>query len=689
MTSPTTLEFSIQSDYAPDGDQPQAIEGICAAFKQNSKHHVLLGVTGSGKTFTMAHTIARLGAPALIMAPNKTLAAQLFQEFKELFPNNAVEFFISYYDYYQPEAYLPNSDTYIAKDAMINDDIDKMRHSATRSLFERKDVIIISSVSCIYGLGSPQSYAALVVNIEQGQKISRDDFLRKLVDIHYTRNDARLSRGSFRVRGDVVDVLPSHQKNEAIRFEFFGDEVELIQMIDALSGQPLKELKNLSLYPNSHYVAERKDIQTIIKEILTDLGIRLRELKAAGKWLEFQRLEKRVMQDVEMFEQLGWCSGVENYSRYLTGGVPGEPPPTLLDYFPENFITILDESHITAPQIRGMFRGDRARKEVLVNYGFRLPSALDNRPLNFEEFLNRTNKILHVSATPGPYELGASDGQFSEQIIRPTGLLDPEIEVRSAQDQIDNLYGEILKVIANNGRILVTTLTKKMSEKISEYFSEMQLKASYLHSDVDSLQRAEILKDLRSGVIDVLIGINLLREGLDLPEVKLVAILDADKEGFLRSKSALIQTVGRAARNAEGRVIFYANRITDSMRHCIDETNRRRRLQKEYNTEHNITPQSIIKKMPRSLRELYGIKDPDEPDAEDSPLSAIDIFSKYMIKSMQGAEKLLRKMDKQMEKKAAAMEFERAAELRDQIDEIRRALLELQTNDIKSHEASE
>lgn len=680
MTDTDQKIFKIRSEYSPQGDQPAAIDNIVKSFGQGHDHHVLLGVTGSGKTFTMANVIARMNVPALIIAPNKTLAAQLFQEFKELFPENAVEFFISYYDYYQPEAYLPSSDTYIAKDALINDDIDKMRHAATRSLFERKDVIIISSVSCIYGLGSPESYASLMFTAQRGQKINRNDFLRQLVDIQYTRNDARLTRGSFRVRGDIVDVLPSHERDQAIRFEFFGDEIERISLIDALTGEVSKDIDDLSLYPNSHYVTERKDIQVIVQEILAELGARMRVYKDQGKILEMQRLEQRVMQDVEMLEQLGWCSGIENYTRFLNSTKPGEPPPTLLQYFPKDFLVILDESHITIPQIRGMFRGDRQRKQVLVDFGFRLPSALDNRPLNFEEFLKSTHKILHVSATPSAWEMEASKGAVSEQVIRPTGLTDPEIEVRPAKSQVDDLFAQINTVVPSGGRVLITTLTKRMAEDLTQYFQQLGVRVRYLHSDIDSLERAELLRDLRKGVYDVLIGINLLREGLDLPEVKLMAVMDADKEGFLRSKSSLIQIVGRAARNAEGRVIFYADRITESMQQCIDETNRRRSIQQAYNTQHGISPQTVLKKMPASLRALYGISEPAESVAPSVRMEWKDLET-YKVKNLNQLEKLIAKKTKDMEKAAGKLEFEIAASLRDEVARLKDLFMRLQAND--------
>jgi excinuclease ABC subunit B len=676
MTTESEVVFKIKSEYQPQGDQPTAIADICAAFARGKLQHVLMGVTGSGKTFTMAHVIKQLKLPTLIMAPNKTLAAQLFQEFRELFPDNAVEFFISYYDYFQPEAYIPSTDTYIAKDALINDDIDKMRHSATRALFERKDVIIIASVSCIYGLGSPDSYASMVVTARNGQEISRDKFLRSLIDIQYTRNDMKLQRGSFRVRGDVVDVMPSHERDQAIRFEFFGDQIESIAIVDSLTGAQIRTIDELSLYPNSHYVTERKDIQQIVTEILKDLGERLREFRAQGKMLEFQRLEQRVMQDIEMLEQLGWCSGIENYSRYLTGLPAGHPPPTLIDYFPEDSLIIIDESHITVPQLRGMFRGDRQRKQVLVDFGFRLPSALDNRPLNFEEFIAKKHRILHVSATPSAYELQASNGEFSEQVIRPTGLIDPEIEIRPAKNQVDDLYSQITERVKAGFRVLITTLTKRMAEDLTAYYQQMGIRIRYLHSDIESLERAELLRDLRKGVYDVLVGINLLREGLDLPEVSLVAVMDADKEGFLRSRASLIQIVGRAARNSQGHVIFYADRITDSMRACLDETARRREIQLKFNQDHNQTPQTVIKKMPMSLRQLYGIVDPETP-APASEQSAAASFEKFGVKDEKTARALLNKKSKQMEKASSKLDFERAAQLRDEVRELERAILSL------------
>lgn len=669
---PSSGTFALKCAYEPQGDQPQAIEAICRGFQEGQPHQVLLGVTGSGKTFTMANVIARLNRPALVVAPNKTLAAQLFTEFKELFPENAVEYFISYYDYFQPEAYVPSTDTYIAKDSAINDDIDKMRHAATRALFERRDVIIVASVSCIYGLGSPEAYSGLVVALEKGQRIARDKFLRQLVDINYTRNDSMLKRGCFRVRGDVVDVMPSHHRDEALRVEFLGDSIEEIALVDALTGATSRRVDAISLYPNSHYVTDRSDMNEIVREVLADLANRLQEYQRNGRLVEYQRLEQRTMHDIEMLEQLGYCPGIENYARYLNGLPAGSPPPTLLDYFPRDFITIIDESHITVSQLGGMFRGDRSRKSTLVDFGFRLPSALDNRPLNFEEFLARNSQILHVSATPGPFEMRASGGRFVEQVIRPTGLVDPEIEIRPASSQVDDLYGEIRSTIAAGGRVLVTTLTKRMAEDLTRYYSEMGLKVRYLHADIESLERFDLLRDLRKGVFDVLIGINLLREGLDLPEVRLVAVMDADKEGFLRSRSSLIQIVGRAARNAEGRVLFYADHTTDSMREAIAETNRRRTRQVAYNAEHGITPKTVMKALPADLRRFYGIEPtPQGLVGKEVP----EVLKKLKIHHASDVEKVIRKKSTQMQKAAGRLEFEEAARLRDEIAMLKDILL--------------
>ena len=665
-------QFQLSSDFEAMGDQPKAIEALRQGIQDGKKHQVLMGVTGSGKTFTMANLIAKLNRPTLIMAPNKTLAAQLFTELKELFPHNAVGFFISYYDYYQPEAYIPGSDTYIAKDSSINDDIDKMRHAATQDLFERPDSIIVASVSCIYGMGSPASYAKLCLKVEEGEEVARNDLLKKLIEIQYSRNDMSLERGTFRVRGDVVDILPSHQKDRAIRLEFFGDEIESISIIDALTSKTVKKVDSLSIYPNSHYVTEKSDMKDLVKEVLHDLGVRLRELKSQDKLVEYQRLEQRTMNDVELLEELGYCPGIENYSRYLTGLPSGHPPPTLLDYFPNDFVTIIDESHVTVPQIGAMYRGDRARKENLVNYGFRLPAALDNRPLKFDEFLERTDTIIHVSATPGKYELEQTNGNFVEQIIRPTGLIDPPITVKPAKNQVDDLLVEMRSTIESEGRVLITTLTKRMAEDLCSFYLDVGLKVKYLHSDIDSLERSEILQHLRRGDIDVLIGINLLREGLDLPEVKLVAIMDADKEGFLRSRSSLIQTVGRAARNAEGRVLFYADRITKSMKECIDETDRRRSIQDAYNKEHGIVPQTINKKMRPGLREIYGITSEEELEKKVNVDKLVKDNNAHSTKAL---EKLIVKKTKEMKKAAAALEFEKAAELRDMISVLKDRLL--------------
>jgi excinuclease ABC subunit B len=676
--------FQLASRYVPQGDQPQAIDGICKALSAGDKHHVLMGVTGSGKTFTMANVIAQYNRPTLIMAPNKTLAAQLFSEMRELFPHNAVEYFISYYDYYQPEAYVPSTDTYIAKDSAINEDIDKMRHNATMALFERPDVIIVASVSCIYGLGSPASYAKLVVELAKGQRMDRDQLLRALIDIQYTRNDANFSRGNFRVRGDVVDILPANQRDEAVRVEFFGPEIERMVVIDSLTGKTLRHVDHLSIYPNSHYVTDRRDSRQIVKEILKDLGDRLREFRARGQMVEYQRLEQRTMHDIEMFEHLGFCPGIENYTRYLNGNPPGAPPPTLLDYFPKDFLTIIDESHITVPQLNGMSRGDRARKQVLVDHGFRLPSALDNRPLNFEEFLARVHQTVYVSATPAAFEMQASGGHYSEQIIRPTGLIDPQIEVKPAKDQVDALFGEIKKTVAAGGRVLVTTLTKKMAEDLTLFYTEAGIKVRYLHADIESLQRVELLRDLRRGDYDVLIGINLLREGLDLPEVQLVAVMDADKEGFLRSRSSLIQIVGRAARNVDGRVIFFADRMTKSINECMDETNRRREKQIAYNTEHNISPQTILKAIPEDLRVIYGLQ------KEDPPLvgsAAKQRMNEVQYKNVQQLEKDITKKTKEMRKAAADLDFEKAAGIRDEVAHLRNLLLKAgeEANAIGAH----
>ena len=656
--------FNLTSSFQPSGDQPLAIEELSKGIQKGQQHQVLMGATGTGKTFTMANVIQKVNKPTIIIAPNKTLAAQLFTEMKELFPDNAVGFFISYYDYYQPEAYVPTSDTYIAKDSSVNDDIDKMRHEATRNLFERKDVIIIASVSCIYGMGSPQTYAKQVVVLNTDMELERDEFLRQLVAIQYSRNDMSLKRGSFRVRGDVVDILPSHEKNTAIRVEFFGDEVETISFIDSLTGKIRKKVSALSIYPNSHYVTEKEDLRSVVREILEDLGTRLREFKTSDKLVEYQRLEQKTMHDVELLEELGFCPGIENYSRYLTGKKPGEPPPTLLNYFPEGFLTIVDESHITIPQIGGMFRGDQSRKETLVNYGFRLPSALDNRPLNFDEFLEHTSHLLYVSATPGKWEYKVCKGQFSEQVVRPTGILDPEINLFPATNQVDHAYGEIKKTIAKGFRVLVTTLTKKMAEDLTEYLDSLGIKVKYLHADIDSIERVELIRDLRKGEYDVLVGINLLREGLDLPEVALVIVMDADKAGFLRSKSSLIQIVGRAARNIQGTVNFYADEVTEAIKDCMDETARRRQKQTKWNQDQGIDPKTIIKKLPQGLREIYGLSD---KNTKESDPAGPDLLKKFNITNQKQLEKMIKTKTNEMKKAAAALDFESAAEIRDTI----------------------
>jgi excinuclease ABC subunit B len=664
--------FNIKSQFQPSGDQPQAIKSIVSALRRGDKHHTLLGVTGSGKTFTMAHVIAELNRSALVIAPNKTLAAQLYMELKSYFPENSVGFFISYYDYYQPEAYVPSTDTYIAKDSAINDDIDKMRHETTRALFEEKAVIIVASVSCIYGLGSPDAYSRKAVLIEQGQDLSRAAFLKSLIGLQYERNDHNLVRGHFRVRGDVVDVLPSHQDDTALRVYFDGERIEKLDLIDSISGTAKESLKKLTLYPNSHYVTDQTSMHEVIHSILSDLGVRLKDLKDRHKLVEMQRLEQRTMHDVETIEQLGFCPGIENYSRYLSGKKPGEAPPCLLDYFPPDFLTIIDESHITVPQLRGMFRGDRARKQTLVEYGFRLPSALDNRPLSFDEFLTRNHQVLYVSATPGEAELIFSEGRKSEQIIRPTGLIDPEIFVRPAKFQVDDLQIEMKRAIEGKGRVLITTLTKKMAEDLTEYYSELGFRIKYLHSDIDTLERANLLRQLRIGDFDILVGINLLREGLDLPEVNLVAVMDADKEGFLRSHTSLIQITGRAARNHQAKVIFYADRITDSMQSAMQETSRRRQKQMDYNTLHNISPQTVVKEIPKDLRAMYGLV--DKEDFSDNSEQVFEAL-RAQYKSEAEIEKAIRKKSKIMKSYATRMEFEEAAKLRDEIKHLKALLL--------------
>ncbi len=660
--------FRLVSQFKPAGDQPQAIQKLVEGVEAGAQHQVLLGVTGSGKTFTMAHVIERVQRPTLVISHNKTLAAQLYSEFKSLFPENAVEYFVSYYDYYQPEAYIPATDTYIEKDASINDEIDKMRHSATRALFERQDVIIVASVSCIYGLGSPEAYQGCLVYLQEGDRLERNELLRRLVEIQYQRNDLDFHRGTFRVRGDVVEVFPAHEERHAIRIEFFGDEIERISEVDPLRGRVLQRLHKVPIYPGSHYVTPPERLRRAIHGIREELRERLEELRSQGKLLEAQRLETRTRYDLEMLEEMGYCPGIENYSRHLTGRLPGEPPPTLMDYLPKDALVFIDESHVSIPQLQGMYRGDRSRKETLVEYGFRLPSALDNRPLTFEEFEKCVPQVIYVSATPGDYELERAGPRVVEQIIRPTGLMDPEILVRPAETQVDDLLHEIRKAVAASERVLVTTLTKKMAEDLTEHYTELGVKARYLHSDITTLERVEIVRDLRRGVFDVLIGVNLLREGLDLPEVALVAILDADKEGFLRSERSLIQTCGRAARNIKGRVIMYAERITPSMARAIQETRRRRRVQAKYNQANGITPRGIQKAIPDLLRTVY------EADYPSIPKVAERISFPQDPRVL---DKRIKKLRKEMREAAERLEFERAAELRDQIIELERRALDL------------
>ena len=649
--------FELVSELAPKGDQPRAIEELLAGLESGEKHQCLLGITGSGKTFSIANVIAKADRPALVMAPNKTLAAQLYAELKELFPNNAVEYFVSYYDYYQPEAYIPSTDTFIEKDAIINDDIDRMRHAATHSLLSRRDVIIVASVSCIYGIGSAEWYQEMVVELEVGKEILRDRLLRQLVDIQYDRNDVDFHRATFRVRGDVVEVFPAHSDKTAIRIEYFGDEIDRISEIDPLRGTLIRPLERYAIYPGSHYVTPEQQRAKAIQSIRAELRERLQELEEAGKLLERQRLEQRTSFDLEMLEQVGHCQGIENYSRHLSGRKAGEPPPTLIDYLPEDFLMILDESHQTVPQIGAMFRGDRARKEVLVAHGFRLPSALDNRPLTFEEWEAHVKQAIYVSATPGDYEIDKTQGVVVEQVIRPTGLMDPVIEVRPVRSQVDDLLGEIRARVERDERVLVTTLTKRMSEDLTEYYGELGVKVRYLHSDVDTLDRIAILRDLRRGEFDVLVGINLLREGLDLPEVSLVAILDADKEGFLRSPRSLIQTIGRAARNVEGRVIMYADKVTAAMQVAIEETARRREIQAAYNVEHGITPQTVKKA-------IFDL-DPSMGGSDWSTVSRVEGDDEGLP-----MEQRIEALRAQMLKAAEDLDFERAATLRDEIRRI-------------------
>lgn len=657
------MEFKLHSDYQLTGDQPQAVDALCAGLAAGQPHQTLLGVTGSGKTFTMANVIARTQRPALIIAHNKTLAAQLYGEFKEFFPENAVEYFVSYYDYYQPEAYIARSDTYIAKDASINDEIEKLRHSATAALLERRDVIVVASVSAIYGLGSPEFYQNLTISMRTGQNIGRDTLLRRLVDIQYTRNDLDLHRGTFRAKGDVVEIFPAGYNDVAVRVEFFGDEVETISEVNTVTGEVLHRLPHISIYPNSHYVTGDATMERALREIRQELAERLAVLKADNRLLEAQRLEQRTNFDLEMLEEIGHCQGIENYSRHMDGRAPGEPPYTLLDYFPQDFILLVDESHVTLPQVRGMYEGDRSRKQSLVEYGFRLPSATDNRPLRFAEFEKRIRQAIYVSATPGDYELEHSP-QVVEQVLRPTGLVDPVIELHPIDKQIDHLLGEIRKVTNAGGRVLITTLTKRMAEDLTDFLAEADVKVRYLHSDVKTLERMAIVRDLRLGNFDVLVGINLLREGLDIPEVELVAILDGDKEGFLRSHRSLIQTIGRAARNVNGRVIIYADQMTDSMQAAITETQRRRDIQLAYNQEHGIIPQTIKKE----VRDLISAILPDTAEAEHAAGGDKNAYSKLNRKQR---EKVIRNLEKEMREAARRLEFEKAAEARDLIMELK------------------
>ena len=658
-------KFILHSEYKPTGDQPQAIEALVKGFKEGNQCQTLLGVTGSGKTFTMANVIEQLNKPTLIIAHNKTLAAQLYGEFKEFFPENAVEYFVSYYDYYQPEAYVPSSDTYIAKDSSVNEEIDKLRLSATAALIERRDVIVIASVSCIYGLGEPENFEQMMVSLRPGMEKDRDEVLRQLIDIQYDRNDMDFKRGTFRVRGDTVEVVPADRGDTAIRVEFFGDEIDRISEIDMLTGEIKNTLNHIAIFPASHYVVPKERMEKAIKNIEIELEEQVKYFKEEGKLLEAQRIAERTNFDIEMMRETGFCSGIENYSRHLAGLAPGQPPNTLMDYFPDDFIIMIDESHKTVPQIGGMYHGDQSRKRTLVEYGFRLPSALDNRPLSFEEFENKIDQVMFVSATPGKYE-EEHELLRAEQVIRPTGLLDPEVEVRPVEGQIDDLIGEVNKEIANKHKILITTLTKRMAEDLTDYMRELGIRVRYLHSDIDTLERTEIVRDMRLDVFDVLIGINLLREGLDIPEITLVAILDADKEGFLRSETSLIQTIGRAARNAEGHVIMYADTITDSMRAALDETQRRREVQMAYNEEHGITPKTIQK----AVRDLISV-------SRKVAASELQMEKDPESMSEKELEKLIKELEKQMKKAAADLNFEAAAELRDKLIELKKTLQEI------------
>ena len=657
--------FKLKAPYKPTGDQPQAIAELVKGFKEGNQCQTLLGVTGSGKTFTMANVIQQLQKPTLVIAHNKTLAAQLYGEFKEMFPDNAVEYFVSYYDYYQPEAYVPSSDTYIAKDSSVNEEIDKLRLSATAALIERRDVIVIASVSCIYGLGEPENFEQMMVSLRPGMEKDRDEVLRQLIDIQYDRNDMDFKRGTFRVRGDTVEIVPADRGDTAIRVEFFGDEIDRISEIDMLTGEVKNTLNHIAIFPASHYVVPKERMEKAIRNIEIELEEQVKYFKSEGKLLEAQRIAERTNFDIEMMRETGFCSGIENYSRHLAGLAPGQPPNTLMDYFPDDFIIMIDESHKTVPQIGGMYHGDQSRKRTLVEYGFRLPSALDNRPLSFDEFESKIDQVMFVSATPGKYE-EEHELLRAEQVIRPTGLLDPEVEVRPVEGQIDDLIGEVNKEIANKHKILITTLTKRMAEDLTDYMRELGIRVRYLHSDIDTLERTEIVRDMRLDVFDVLVGINLLREGLDIPEITLVAILDADKEGFLRSETSLIQTIGRAARNAEGHVIMYADTITDSMRAALDETQRRREVQMAYNEEHGITPKTIQKAVPDLIAVSKKVA-ASEVQMEKDPESM----------SEKELEKLIKELEKQMKKAAADLNFEAAAELRDKLIELKKTLQEI------------
>jgi len=651
-------KFELKTEYTPQGDQPQAINELEQGLRRGDRHQVLLGVTGSGKTFTMANVVNRVQRPTLVLAPNKTLAAQLYGEFRGLFPDNAVEYFVSYYDYYQPEAYVPTTDTFIEKDSSINEEIDKLRHSATRSLLTRRDVLIVASVSCIYGLGSPEAYHGLLIRLERGMELERNQLLRRLVDIQYSRNDIDFHRGSFRVRGDTVEVFPAYEEDRALRIEFFGDEVETISEIDPLRGKVIDRLPATAIFPASHYVATKPTLDRAIRDIQDELRERIQFLRAGNKLVETQRIEQRTLFDIEMMEEMGFCQGIENYSRHLDGRAPDSPPATLFDYFPEDALVFIDESHVTVPQLGGMYRGDRSRKETLVEYGFRLPSALDNRPLTFDEFSDKNLQTVYVSATPGDYELTQAAGVVVEQIVRPTGLVDPPLDIRPAGNQVDDLIDEIRKVATKQGRILVTTLTKRMAEDLTGYLDEIGIRVRYLHSDIDTVERIRIIRALRQGEFDVLVGINLLREGLDIPEVALVAILDADKEGFLRSTRSLIQTCGRAARNLEGRVIMYADRVTGSMQNCIDETERRRAAQLSYNQLHDITPESVRKSLHSILDDLGQGRSSQESLVAEA-LASYDSCEELSAE--------IERLRTGMLKAAADLEFEKAAELRDRV----------------------